>query len=339
MLELFSSETTVVVGLELSGREENLIRTAVSLAQKTGTRLVFVHALSSGPGVAFHDEAAYFDESNFLKSRDILDERDALQNLYALRDRLPPELFVDIRVLKEYPEDALELVAEETDANLIMVGMRKHNNDRWLGEISTGVVLMGSSHFPVMVQPLDVQMDFMSSHHKLLVADNFRTEGLSALQAALGLCRSIAYEDLVHVHVEQLSYEDLHLMAEKMKISMIEGLIPDDPDFDEKRFIERVKDESRLIMSDRLKEADIEFCKGVHWIPRVRFGNPVVELSRTAQQTHADLMIFGKHHLLNPAKIKEGSVIGSISYADMINYHIPSIVVPDRREGHMPYSY
>lgn len=325
MLELFSAETTIVVALDLGDEENNLIQTAVSLAKKTGSRLIFVHAtqpfrgyISAGGDMVLPYEA--FEHDIYTS-----DVKSAEQKLLAIRDRLPPELVIDLRVVRDFPENALESVAEDVGASLVLCGMSpRANHDRY-GGMSTALSLMNSSKFPVMILPLDTAIDFASKDHNILVADNLRDEGLYALRAALGLCKSISYSHLFHLHVKRSSYREINETVDKIKTAMVEGRLPFDPDLKTDVYLKHLKDEMRSAMVERLEAADSDFARGLHWTPRICFGQPAEELQQQVRDTKADILIFGKHHFLRP----KGLVLGKIPYQAMMENHVASIVVPD----------
>ena len=295
MLELFSSDTTIVLGLDLSGDESRLVDSAVRLAKKTGSRLVLVHAvqpfrsyLSSGDDTALSYEP--FEQDSYAVDRD-----EAEETLYALRDQLPPELLIDIKVSHQYPEYALEQVAEELKASLIICGIRSERSERWYGRTSTALSLMNVSKFPVMVLPLNMRIDFTSGDHNILVADNLESEGLYALKAAMGLCKSIAYKQLFHLHVKKTSYRDINETVAKIKLAMIEGRLPSNPQFEAQDYLSQIKKELKAIMHERLQIADKDFSQGLHWAPRVRFGTPIDELQHLVRDSKSDILIFGKY--------------------------------------------
>jgi len=329
MLELFSSETTIVLGLDLSDEEDLLLQTAVSLVKKTGSRLVLVHAIQPYRTYATTGEDAILPTDAFEQGMFLSDVEEAKQRLQAIRDRLPPDLLIDIQVCREYPEHALDLVADEANASLIVCGMRTDPAHSWYGGLSTALSLMGSSRFPVMIVPLTIVIDFATRDHNILVADNLRDEGLYALQAALGLARSISYKQLIHLHVNPMSYRDINESVDKIRTAMIEGRLPSNPEFEAISYVKHMKDELKSLMQERLKLADKDFAQGLHWSPRVRFGEPVEELHHLVKESKSDILVFGKHHFLRPKDLE----LGKIPYQAMIERHVASLVIP---EPHAP---
>ncbi|MBC7530789.1 MAG: universal stress protein [Oligoflexus sp.] len=327
MLELFSSATTIVLGLDLSDEEDKLLGTAVSLAKKTGSRLLLVHAVQPFQTYASAGDDRVLPYEAFEQETYHAGVEEAEQRLNAIRDRLPPELVIDIRVCRDFPENALDSVADEVEASLIVCGIRVHQNKEssWYGGMSTALSLMGSSKFPVMILPLNTAIDFTTREHNILVADNLQEEGLYALKAALGLCRSIAYKQLIHLHVKKTSYREINETVDKIRLAMIEGKLPSNPDFETEVYLKQIKNDLKAQMGDRLEMADKDFAQGLHWSPRVRFGQPIEELQHLVRESKPDILVFGKHHFFRP----KGLVLGKVPYQAMIEENVASIVVPD----------
>ncbi len=325
MLELFSSETTIVLGLDLSDEEDKLIQTAVSLVRKTGSRLMLVHAIQPFRTYATTGEDSILPNDAYEQGLYLSDIEEAKQRLQLIRDRLPAELLIDIQVCREFAENALDLVAAELKASLIICGMRANTPNPWYGGMSTALSLMGHSRFPVMIVPLTIMIDFATCDHNILVADNLKEEGLYALKAALGLCHSISYKQLIHLHVEKTSYRDINHTVEKIKLAMIEGKLPSNPEFEADVYLKQIKDEIRKLMYDRLKIADSDFAEGLHWSPKIRFGQAVEELRHLVKESKSDILVFGKHHFLRAREWE----LGKIPYQAMIDQNVASLVIPE----------
>lgn len=326
MLELFSAETTIVVGLDLTDNEENILHTATSLAQKTGSKLILVHAAQPFRSYTLAGEGFALPYEEFEKETYDSDIKVAELKLNAIRDRIPPEIVVETEVFRDYPENALDAVSTEARASLIICGIHSEKDDSIFSGMSTAFSLMSQAQVPVMIIPADSQVDFMSQKHTVLVADNLRNEGLFALRAALGLCKSISYRHLVHLHVKPTSYKEINSTVDKIRIAMIEGRIPNDPDFNAHIYVERIKADMKENMHKRLIDADSDFAQGLHYTPRVRFGDPASEVHRLVSESRADILVFGKHHFFRP----KGLVIGKIPYSSMIERRVATIVVPDK---------
>src|SRR6478609_3487431 len=132
MLELFSANTTIVVGLSLNDREDHIIRAAVSLAQRTGSQLILVHAAEPFRSYSLAREGFALPYEEFEQESNDNDLAATRIKLETLRDSLPSSLVCETRVFRDYPEDALEEVARSTKASLIMCGFHREHPQRIL---------------------------------------------------------------------------------------------------------------------------------------------------------------------------------------------------------------
>ena len=329
MLELFSPETTLVVGLDLSDGEQSLIDTAVSLAQRTGARLILVHAVPPFRNYALAGEGFALPYEELQQEAYDSDLKAAEARLETLRDQLPADLVVETEVLREFPEDALEAIAMDSRAQVILCGYRLDKHHSFCGGMSTALSLMRHAHKPVLTIPIGTTLDFLNEKYSILVADNLRTEGLYALKAAMGLCKSIDTDELVHLHVNPSTVSDLQAMVGKVKMAMIQGRYPNDPDFTLDLYVERMNSEILSAMRQRLQEADPEFARDVHYRATMRLGHPSEVVHKMVEETHARILVFGKHHIFR----SRGFSLGKIPYQSMVESNVATLVVPDQAEG------
>jgi hypothetical protein len=66
----------------------------------------------------------------------------------------------------------------------------------------------------------------------------------------------------------------------------------------------------------------------------VAFGSPAEELKRIALAHKAQIMIFGRHHMLH----KKSFALGKIPYQAMVEEQIATLVVPDLEHTQLPKS-
>jgi nucleotide-binding universal stress UspA family protein len=329
MLELFSTYTTIVVGLSLNDREDHIIQSAVSLAQRTGSQLILVHATEPfrNPSLAREGFALPYEEvEQETADADLLMAQNKIETL---RDNLPSSIVCETRVFRDYPEDALEEVARSSKATLVMCGFHREEHSRFLGGMSTALALMTHSRHPVMVVPGDRAIDFQAQPLTVLVADDLGTDGEQALTGAMGFCRSIDTDHLVHVHVNPISYKEINQMVEKVRIAMLEGRIPSNPDFNSQVYIEETKAGLKKLMRERIDGLDPSFTHEYKYKPCVRFGQPIEEIHRLTVETKSSVLIFGKHHMLHRGRLS----LGKVPYEAMVEPQVATIIVPGEDAG------
>ncbi len=325
MLELFSSYTTIVVGLSLNDREDHIIQSAVSLAQRTGSQLVLVHATEPYRSYTMAREGFALPYEELEQEASDAELVMAQNKMETLRESLPSSLVCESRVFRDYPEDAIEDVARSSKATLIMCGFHRERHPRFLGGMSTALSLMAHSRLPVMVVPGDRPMDFQQHPLTVLVADDLGHDGAQALKGAMGFCRSIDVDHLVHAHVNPMSYREINQMVEKVRIGMLEGRIPMNADFNSQVYIEETKSDLKKQLKQRIENLDAAFTHEYKYKPSVRFGTPIEEIHRLTVETKSSVLIFGKHHMLHRGRLS----LGKVPYEAMVEPHVATIIVPD----------
>jgi hypothetical protein len=180
-----------------------------------------------------------------------------------------------------------------------------------------------------MTIPIGTKIDFEKKKHSILVADNLRTEGLYALRAAMGFCRSIDTDELIHLYVNPNSVRDLQRMTDTIKVAMLEGRYPDDPNFTLDLYIERMNSEILSVLRKRLQEADSDFARDIHYRAAARMGEPHQVVHDMIAETHPRIVVFGKHHIFR----SRGFSLGKIPYQSMIEKNVGTLVVPDHPQS------
>lgn len=325
MLELFSADTSIVVGLSLTEHDEHVLQSAVSLAQRTGSQLILTHATHPYQNYSLAREGFALPYEEFEKDAYDQDLADAQNRLEIIRDSLPSSLVSEIRVLRDYPEDALEEVALSCKATLIICGWPKAHPAKILRGMSTALSLMAHSRFPVMVIPGGTTIDFQDHPLTVLVADDLKVDGRQALRGALGFCRSIDLEQMVHAYVNPMSYREINTMVEKIQVAMLEGSIPSDPAFNSQLYISQTKEELKQVLKQRIESMDPGFTHEYKYRPSVRFGPIDEELHRLTKETKCRILMFGKHHMVHRGRFQ----LGRIPYEAMVESQMATIVVPD----------
>ena len=125
----------ILAGLDGSKRAPAVLRTAVSLARKTGARLLLLRAV--GIPVPMPPEAYSVSPTELP---DLL-ERDAMKYLEGIAADVPPELLAGLRVKLSNPWHAICDLARDENVNLIVVGSHGYDVvDRVLGTTAAKVV-------------------------------------------------------------------------------------------------------------------------------------------------------------------------------------------------------
>jgi nucleotide-binding universal stress UspA family protein len=125
----------IVVGIDDSPRAPEIVQAARVLAERTGARLIFVHAVSLPTGIP-HEYYIYPAD----RMPEVL-ERDALKLLEKTVRDLPRELILALRPRIGTAWNVLCNIAKEDQADLIVIGSHGYGGiDRILGTTAARVV-------------------------------------------------------------------------------------------------------------------------------------------------------------------------------------------------------
>ncbi len=321
----------IVVGMLLDASDRPLLKAGAALAHRLQKPLTLVHAVRP----IFHYLGAgdvvinpYYGYDKVLNE---MEEEQAKASLKKLAKEIPTDIPVDTLVIRDYPAEALTTVAAELHASLLICGVQAKVDKTWLSGFSTAFSLAAHGDVPVLMLPLDSELD-LSGDLRVVVADNLESEGRAALENALYLAHALQCKELIHTHVYPIDRKEIDHLVEHIQNAMNEGKIPMQADFG----VESYKAGLRQRIKDDLMYR-FHNCMGAqglssHYQTAVAFGSPAEELQRIALTHHAQLLIYGRHHMLH----KKSFSLGKIPYQAMVEQHIASLVVPDAEHPALP---
>jgi len=315
---------SIVVGLLLNDSDESLLRAAEALAERWQAPLELVHAVRPifnylGAGDVVINP--YYVHETLINERE---EERASQKLAGIAQRFGGR--ARTHVIRDYSAEALLTVAAETQARVILCGIRAPEAQKLFSGFSTAFTLAAEADVPVMILPLGSGVDFNGAL-RVLVADNLNEEGRSALSAGLELAKEWQAESLNHVYVHNVEEKELNEMVESVKEGMILGKIPNNPDFNREYYVENVSAKTREDLVYRFQNMQGSEAFVGEYRPAVGYGHPAVELRRLARESRSQLMVFGRHHVLKTKNLS----LGRVPYHAMINEGIATLVVPDMK--------
>jgi universal stress protein F len=125
----------LLVCLDGSKKETDVLSAAVALARKTGARVLLFRSV----GLASELPPAVY--SMAVDEVPLLLQRQAEEALTKLAKDIPAELYAGARVMVGTPWQSIERAAEEEDADMIVIGSHGyHGLDRVLGTTAAKVV-------------------------------------------------------------------------------------------------------------------------------------------------------------------------------------------------------
>jgi nucleotide-binding universal stress UspA family protein len=322
MINHVSQQRPILVAVVLRGQDEPVLATARTLARKLHAPLHLVHAVRPmfsyvGAGdLAINPYYGY--EMNFNDK----EEQSARAKLEALRTSLD-DVAVDTHLIRDFPAEAVLSLADEINAGLIIMGVGEDNGGLLSG-VSTEFTLASEALAPVLLVPSKIQVPF-EGPLRILVADNLGEEGQAALMAAVKCANDLHAESLSHVHVQDMSIQDVDRMIESVRESMILGQIPSDPDLNRDYYMEQVRARTQDELIKRYEGLTENQLNSTRYEATVRFGRPAEEIHQEVNRIGAQMMVFGRHHRLHRKTLS----LGRIPYSAMVEDGVATLVVPE----------
>lgn len=321
----------LILGLPLGSPSSGLLHTASSLARQLGSSLELVHAVRPifdyvGAGDIVVNP--YYGYDAVLSDIEVAE---AQKNLDKLKAELPKDLVVRTHVVRDYAPEALRTLAQELQAGLILCGIQKGQERSYLKGTTTGFALAGDSEIPVLIIPDGSSFNF-SHPTRVLIADNLGREGQEALDFAILFSDEIKAKELCHAYVHKQSRIDFEHLADTVRTAMTLGKIPDNPEFTADSYQQGLREKLRAELSLRFQNAHGSAKTRSHYTNEVAFGTPSEEMHKLAVQREIQVMVFGRHHLLH----RHAYIFGNISYEEMIESGIATLIVPDSHPGALP---
>lgn len=118
-------------------------------------------------------------------------------------------------------------------------------------------------------------------------------------------------------------------MVESVRESMVLGKIPSDPELNRDYYIDKVKARTQTELLRRY-EAASKGLNSTRYESSVAFGKPSEEIHAEVERTDAQLMVFGRHHLVHRKSLS----LGRIPYSAMAMQGVAALVVPDHKAAH-----
>ena len=314
----------IVVGLLLQGDEEAFLKSCSTLAERLEAPLELVHVLEM-PQTGW--AAPDFIVNPFFGYERALNEMDetlARQKLEAIAQRLSTRHPVRVHVLRDCPSAALCTIATELRAGLIVCGIKAPVSEGMFRGMSTAFALASHADTAVLILPRQTFFDF-SSPHRLLIADNLEIEGRFALENALRLAEDLASPAIYHVHIHKRGRQEIAGMLTHVVDEMKRSQLVGPPQLNPELYIELLSQRIRDDLIYRFHNSEGAQRLGAVYEPRVAFGDAADELRVLIEQTHAGLLVFGRHHLIH----RRGFSIGKMPYAAMIKQNVATFIVPD----------
>lgn len=325
MINHVSHQKPILAAVLLNANDDPVINSARYLARKLHAPLHLVHAVRpmfSYVGAGDIVVNPYFGHEVDYNEREEREARQKLEGLQAAFD----DVEIITHLVRDFPSEAISSLAEEVDAGLLVCGVDVHASEgSFLSGTSTAYVLASEAEVPVLLIPQNKGVRF-EGPLRVLIADNLEVEGECALESAILLANELHAESLTHMHVQDMSLQDVDKMIDSVRESMVLGKIPSDPDLNRDFYIEKVKARTQNELLRRYEEG-ARGLNSTRYEAKVAFGKAADEIHSEVERANLQLMVFGRHHLVHRKSLS----LGRIPYSAMAMQGVAALVVPDHK--------
>ena len=321
----------IVVGLLLNGQEEEFLKSCKTLSDRLEAPLELVHVLETCNTVWGAPEFIINPFFGYERALSEMDETVARQKLETIAKQLKTKQPVGVHVLRDYPSAALCTIAAELRAGLIVCGIQSDAKANLFRGMSTAFALASHADTAVLVLSRSAFFDFHTPR-ALLIADNLEIEGRFALENALRLAEDLGSPAIYHVHIHKRSRQEIATMLHQVQAEMLRSQSGDYSQLNPELYTELLSQRIRDDLIYRFHNSEGAQRLGAAYETRVAFGDAADELHLLVQQTHAGLLVFGRHHLIH----KRGFSLGKMPYAAMIKQNLATFIVPDGEKQGVP---
>lgn len=321
-----SSQPTsgITVAVNFDDAALGLIRHASLLAKRLDVPLHFVHAVepvfnyaTSSPYPVYLEEfSSAIDEA--MKEK----QRVAEQKLKSLVETAYSRFPVTMKALATpFVTEAVLAEATSTGSILVVCGVAP-NKRGGVGGFSTALSLMTHSSLPVLVFRAGVEVDWAAPGLRMLVADDCRESGLTALRAAFKIARKSEKAVIDHMHAANLSSEDVKLFSQaaltRSGSPIAKGLTGETLFANLKKEVEALLDKRAAECVSGGRPANVTY--EAHFVS----GDVTEAVNQEAERFKPHLIVFGRHQTVH----RRPFAIGAVPFRTMLAHDQPVLMAP-----------
>jgi nucleotide-binding universal stress UspA family protein len=279
----------------------NLVKTAVSIAQRLDASLRLVHVCETSPidditGIPW--QPAYRWQKRWLESvffeyrKEQMAEAEKQLQSFALASGVPEDVEINA-IAAAYPYQGILADAVASNAALILIGAGTKTSDYMTKGFATPLAVMADATVPVMVVGSKCHTDFSKPTLKVLLADDLREQTAEGVQKGLDWASRFGAAEILHLHVTKThEFKDMLNKCLPFLRRDTEG---------ETMATQSVHDFETGVLQ-RLKDRTMDFNEGKvdadklvkHQICEGK--DQSLEIDRAAESFGADILMFGRFH-------------------------------------------
>ena len=310
----------ILVPINLDETSGPLLKAAGDIARRTGLGLNVIHVSEYWVGRTWPTEMMLGGPMGGLVSAVEDETMDiATSRLKELVEGNISGLDAPCEVLLGYPAESIRAHAVTIGAELIVLGGAAEDYKYVPRGLSTVLGLMADAPCPVLVLPQRNLGNWTKKPLKAILADDLQPETDSGVLVAYEWVTALGQTDLTHVHVNQMTKENLKdaLTSAAAAAHTPEGALDVDTVWTaamksvENKLAERAPGRKLLLEA-----------RGGKVTTLLTQGDPVETVLKLAEETNADLMIFGRHRTWR----RKPFAVGQLPFHSMLRSHRPVLI-------------
>lgn len=310
----------ILVPINLDESSGPLLKAAGQIAKRTGLSLNVVHVSEYWVGRTWPTEMMLGGPMGGLVSAVEEETMDVAHS--HLKELISSNLAgfdVSSEVLLGYPAESIRAHAVTIGAELIVLGGAADDYKYVPRGLSTVLGLMADAPCPVLVLPRGNTGSWEKKPLKAILADDLQRESDSSVLVGYEWVSALGNTELTHVHVNQLSKDDLQdaLTAAAAASHTPEGAL----DLNTVWTAAMKSVETKLAERAPGRKHLVEARGGKVKISLLQ-GDPVDAILKLADDTKADLMIFGRHRTWR----KKPFAVGQLPFHSMLRSKKPVLI-------------
>ena len=310
----------ILVPVNLDESSGPLLKAAGQLSKRTGLSLSIVHVSEYWVGRTWPTEMMLGGPMGGLVSAVEEETMDvALSKLKSLVQTHLAGLTASTDVLLGYPAESIRAHAVTIGAELIVLGGAADDYKYVPRGLSTVLGLMADAPCPVLVLPRGNMGAWDKKPLKAVLADDLQRDSDNSVLVAYEWVSALGDTELTHVHVNQLSKDDLKdaLTSAAAASHTPEGALDLNTVWTAAMKSVETKLAERAPGRKHLVEA-----RGGKVKTLLLQGEPVESILKLAEDNKADLMIFGRHRTWR----RKPFAVGQLPFHSMLRSRRPVLI-------------
>ncbi len=318
----------IIVAVGLDEHTDALLRSASSLARRSGMSLRLVHVVEPWVGGYWSTAVAggipMMDIVQNVETEQIKMAEDKLTRLV---ERYGKDISCNYAVLRGIVADAILEDAAVSEAAMLITGSAGEYQRFIPRGFSTALSLLAHAPIPVLVVPRDVELNFERPELKLLVADDLSTEARRIVATAFAFAAELDSPRLLHFHVNAMGADHVE---DTMRKAVAAQRDSGDPGMIARDVAGTLLEAIKKGLAERVPQNRLAFDRaGGTYQVKIANGHPIEEVNAEAERLGADVLIFGRHQTFH----RRPFLIGRVPFHAMLSRQQAVMVLPLEEGG------